>query len=498
MPIPPLPLGTVLRADAAGACRYRIEKVLGSGGFGITYRALDTALDATVAIKEHGVGLFAGRDMSRGVIVPHSEHVRDHEKGVLRFEQEARRLHRIVHPNIVRVVDVWRERGTAYYAMTYIDRAQPLPAPNREGWERWPWVRVAFVGKQVLAALSAVHDAGFIHGDIKPDNVLLAKDDRVVVIDFGTSRDADELQRTITTLAYTVDYAPPELMDRARTATGGPWSDLYSWALTVGGLFVQHPTESGAPVDARTRDLVAGQGHPDFYADWRGQCVAAGAPNEWADALEQCVSLDPEARPRDAHTLLDSLGAPEARVERSRHQWRKKQAPRAATDAVRIVGGWLADGIETIQRGFARSLPKSSAEYAAAPFWTNGFCGGRLSRLRYTVLLALVLGVAAYARAMFWTPVEEIVLFAVLPVILTVATIRRGHDYGMTAAVTLALCVGTAFVVPAALGLSLGSTPRANTWGEPPGSRSRGKRPAPAQVPRKVPAARGEGDAAAR
>ena len=302
MAIPPLAAGTPLHTRPDGTARFIIERVLGTGGFAVTYLAKDTSLDGVVAVKELALADLAGRDVGAGTMVAHTGREGDYVGWVERFEREAKRLHRVSHPNVVRVLDVWRERGTAYYAMSYVEGAAELTAPDSPSWSPRPWSEVEPIAKQLLDALGAVHDAGFIHGDIKPANVLEAEG-RATLIDFGTARAGEDLDRTVTSMAYSVDYAPPELMRRERVNEAGPWSDLYSWGLVVSGLITPHPSQDGAPVDARTRQLFVGHGNKDVYSDWTRRLRDNGVPDGWARAIAKCLQIEPTDRVHSAEDL---------------------------------------------------------------------------------------------------------------------------------------------------------------------------------------------------
>lgn len=294
--------GDELGPDADGSFRYRVVRVLGAGGFGITYLVHDRRLQGEAVIKELACSDVAYRDSVTGRVRPARGQNETHQKLVERFVREAQLLNRLRNPHIVRVTDVWEERGTAYYAMDKVDAEHHLGAPDADGVTTSSWAHVRAHAEQLLDALDAVHAAGLVHGDVKPANVLLDRRIGVVLIDFGTARDDTEFYGTITSTSFTRGYAPPELMHPNRVREAGPWSDLYSWAMVVWGLVLPHGGDGGRPVDAVAR----AQGF-DPYVDAAGQLGAAGVPAPWADIVEACLRLAPHERPKSVAEVQDRL-----------------------------------------------------------------------------------------------------------------------------------------------------------------------------------------------
>lgn len=218
--------GTVVGED------YEIERVLGSGGFGITYLAKDTSLGIQVAIKEYFPATLAYRDA--GVTV-HAVTDKDEESynwGLERFLAEARTLARLRHPNIVRVSRYFRANGTAYMVLGFV------VGQDLESWLRSlgrpPKQKEldAIVGP-LLDALAVVHGADIVHRDIKPANIYIQKSDGApILLDFGAARQALGEQTRATAAFVSPGYSPPEshLNDPAQQ---GPWTDIYGLAATL-------------------------------------------------------------------------------------------------------------------------------------------------------------------------------------------------------------------------------------------------------------------------
>ena len=207
--------------------KYRIKKVLGQGGFGITYLAEDTLLDIDVCIKE----LFVSGSSTRGAnMTVITQNLRDFSFADFkdRFIQEARQLAKFKHPNIVRVQDFFEANNTAYVVMEFVE-GQTLKD------------KVAFGGplsadashkiiESILDAVEVVHKAGMLHRDIKPDNLIIGNDGRVVLIDFGSARNYSDERTIAQTAMVSPGYAPLEQYNP--TDRKGTFTDIYSIGAT--------------------------------------------------------------------------------------------------------------------------------------------------------------------------------------------------------------------------------------------------------------------------
>lgn len=207
--------------------RYLIVDVLGQGGFGITYRAMNAQRGGYVAIKEFYPQGSVSRDV-QGNIVPQRAFVQDFERGKLAFSAEAQKLRNFRHPSIVKALAVFVERNTAYLVMEYL-HGETLEQRIARG-KLLSESEARTILLQLLSALEEVHNLGVLHRDIKPANIVLT-DDRPELIDFGTAvKFAQGRTMKVSRRLLTPAYAPLEQC--ATSAKLGPWTDLYALGAT--------------------------------------------------------------------------------------------------------------------------------------------------------------------------------------------------------------------------------------------------------------------------
>lgn len=208
--------------------QYYLGKVIGYGGFGITYLAWDVNNNARVAVKE----LFPNKDVTREkngctvrVVFGQEEYV-DHIKK--RFLEEAQSLYVFsAETDIINVYRLFEENHTAYYSMEYLDGMDLKTALKKNG--KMPWERLSAYMYMIIAALRALHEKNLIHRDISPDNIFLTRNGRAKLIDFGSLRSYNNPNGLTTILKH--NFAPYE---QYRTnGNQGPWTDIYSLCVTM-------------------------------------------------------------------------------------------------------------------------------------------------------------------------------------------------------------------------------------------------------------------------
>ena len=277
--------------------RYRIVRHISSGGFGNTYEGVHVMLDNRVAIKEFYVKDFCNRDeTSHSVTVGITAKTALVSKLRKKFVEEAKGLSRLHHPNIVHVLDVFEENGTAYYVMDYINGPSLGDMVKREG--KMPEARALKYIRQICDALEYVHSHNRLHLDIKPGNIMVDEHDNAFLIDFGASKQYDEEagENTSTLLGKTPGYAPLEQMGND-VLIFTPATDIYALGATLYKLLT-----GDTPPSAML--LASGDTLPPLPAS-----VSAHV----AEAIRLAMQINKAKRPqsiREFRALID--GAPAA------------------------------------------------------------------------------------------------------------------------------------------------------------------------------------------
>ena len=212
--------------------RYKIEEVIGAGGFGITYRAWDPLLQSYVAIKEYYPSGIATRSAdSSKVCVPVGQEQREYHRGRIRFLKEAQDVARFQsEPNIVSIYDYLEENDTAYMVMEYLHGCT-LKQYIREHGGRLDTDHILHICLSVLDALAVVHKAGMIHRDISPENIFICEDLTVKLIDFGAAKQVYLDGEQTMSVVLKPGYEPPE--QYAKKDKQGPWTDIYALGATL-------------------------------------------------------------------------------------------------------------------------------------------------------------------------------------------------------------------------------------------------------------------------
>ena len=314
-----LPEGTLLHGQ------HRIVRVLGQGGFGVTYLAQNENLDVEEALKEYFPIGLADRT-AEGQVVPNPEARETFDWGRTRFSEEARLLARLDHPNIVPVTHIFEENGTAYMVLPYetgqsLRRwATRLRRPPNQG-------ELDALVDELLSALEYLHDARLLHRDIAPDNIIVRPDGSPVLIDFGAARRLVDARGQGMTAIVKSGYSPPESYVTT-PGVAGPWTDIYALAASLYQVVTGQappdatrrqleddlkPTAGGARDRYRPQFLEAidwglelyPKNRPQSVAEWRKRML----PARPGPALQRSVPLpSPQSSP-GRHTPEDDVPA---------------------------------------------------------------------------------------------------------------------------------------------------------------------------------------------
>ena len=342
---------------------YRIERVVGSGGFGITYVAEDIKLGTTVALKEYYPFDFGDRDQTMSVRPKSDRHKKTFEWGRSNFLQEARTLARFEHPSIVRVTRVFEANSTAYMVMRF-EQGQSFEAwltglgrpATQEELDR--------ITVPLLEALEMMHAKNFLHRDIAPDNIIVRGDGSPVLLDFGAARRAvAEMSRSLTGIVK-AGYSPHEQYS-SDGRLQGPWSDIYALGGTLyRAVTGRTPEEATLRVDVDhmppATQAAKGKYRPGFFR-----------------AIDACLKVSSAERPQSVAQLRPMLLGLTP-VQRRGQTARRRRARRRAS---RTPTGQLRSEIVIALAGHSRRA--------------RGRVGWRLRRVR---IYALAGGRARHAR----------------------------------------------------------------------------------------------------
>ena len=320
---------------------YRLDTVLGAGGFGITYRAHDENLDKVVAIKEY-LPDFATRTGVSTVVPKSSTDAQDYHWGLNRFLDEARTLARFDHPHMNKVHRFFEANGTAYMVLEYIDGETLAARLSREA--RLPEEALQRLLEEVLSGLAVIHEASYVHRDIKPGNLMLrAEDGSAVLLDFGAARQAVGQRSQRLTTILTPGYAPIEQYD-GKVDRVGAWTDIYALGM-VAYRCISGTGDAGL-TDAVARKLAQ---HDDNAG--LAPAVEAGrgrySPKLLA-AIDWAIEVDEEARPQGVGEWSAALAGGRARKHTVKPVRKIAARPAKPTVTERIGMSWSSMALTAV------------------------------------------------------------------------------------------------------------------------------------------------------
>lgn len=312
-----LPVGTSLSGD-----QFTISGQLGAGGFGITYRAQDNVLGREIVIKECFPEDFCMRS-GKNVVARNTNHAKPFRSIVTMFMREARSLAKLRHPNIVGVHRAFEENETAYMAIDLIDGRDLFDILEEHAALLSP-ARVKGILFQVLDAIEKVHQAGLLHRDISPDNIIIEKTGTPVLIDFGAARaDATRHTRAVSSLLVVKDgYSPQEFY--VTGSDQSPCSDLYA----LGATFY-HVLSGKPPANSQTRLIEIAGNRPDPCLPLAGRIP--GYDQKFLEAIDLAMQVHPQDRLQSAAKWKRMIeeGEAEAQVD-------PKSKPRTQTNELSL------------------------------------------------------------------------------------------------------------------------------------------------------------------
>ncbi len=320
--------GTELVSD------YRIERVLGAGGFGITYLAEELALGRHVTIKEYFPSDFAARDGGVEALPRSQDCDGDYQWGLDRFIEEAQTLARFDHKNIVRVYRYFRTNNTAYMVLSFEE------GQSFKGWlkslGRAPRQKeIDAILPPLLDALELVHKEDYLHRDIAPDNIIIRADGSPVLIDFGAARgEIAAHSRTVSALVKP-GYSPYEQYAE-RSSQQGPWTDIYALGATL-----YSAVTGKRPPDAPSRIVK------DELVPTRDSALAAYRRG-FLDAIDKSLALNIEARPQSVSAWRGDLLAPDPPKPGWFQRAADKRRERTQAEKIPVAAGGAGNASATV------------------------------------------------------------------------------------------------------------------------------------------------------
>jgi serine/threonine-protein kinase len=311
--------------------RYRVDARIAVGGMATVYRALDTRLDRVLALKVMHPTLAADGSF------------------VERFIREAKSVARLAHPNVVQVFDQGTDGSYVYLAMEYVAGCT-LRDVLRERGALQPRAALDIL-EPVLAALGAAHRAGFVHRDMKPENVLIGDDGRVKVADFGLVRSVDTQTSTTGAVLGTVSYLAPEQIEQG---TADPRVDVYACGVVLYEMLTGGKPHSGdSPAQVLYKHI-----HEDVPPP---SALVPGLPYELDEVVASATARNPDIRPHDAVALL-------AQVRDARQGLSDEQLDAMPPQALSAEHDNAGDRTSVIPRSLTvpRPLPVNEEEPAEA------------------------------------------------------------------------------------------------------------------------------------
>jgi len=265
---------------------YVIRHILGQGGFGITYLAYDLNLNKEFAIKEYLPIEIAVREGDHSVHPATTDNETAYETGLKNFINEARTLSNFNHPNIVKIYTVFEENNTAYMVMEF-EQGKTLQEilKNRKVIEE---TRLLNILTPLIGAINFLHNANYIHRDIKPDNILIRDSGDPVLIDFGAARQT-LVDKALTTIV-TPGYAPIEQYQSDQNQQGA-WTDIYSLGATL-------YRATWPPADSIDRSNALAKGSKDPYIPSIEVANKDNYSSRLLKAIDHALAFDDKKRPR--------------------------------------------------------------------------------------------------------------------------------------------------------------------------------------------------------
>jgi len=398
----PKPAQPVAHVDAlrpgTRLAEFEVQGLLGVGGFGLVYRAYDTSLLRTVAIKEYMPAALAARLDGTTVSVRSSADQATYQSGLQSFIAEARLLAKFDHPSLVKVYRFWEANNTAYMVMPLYSgmtlkqaRAQ-MAAPPPEAWLRT-------VLWSVLQGLHVLHRSDTLHRDISPDNIFLQDMGPPVLLDLGAARRAISDKSHQLTAILKVNYAPIEQYAEAEDLKQGPWTDLYALAAVVYSCLRNDP-----PLPATARVVRDSMPSLQSVVDTVEEHFGLEYTDEFVHAITHALAVQPTERPQSVREFVAEMGL-EAPEGLGRFDWRAALGVELLPDLDETSQSRWATQPQTVPNATRPDAPRTAFGWGGIKArWASTRSRWTSQRKQQAVRLALALIASA---SLVWAIVER-------------------------------------------------------------------------------------------
>ncbi len=347
--------GTVLNS------RYLLGEVLGFGGFGIIYKALDLKLGRVIAIKEYFPGSLVCRTPGeKNVSIFSGDKSEEFKKGFNRFLEEARNMANFMNePYIVNVYEYFTENRTAYIVMEYLNGISLEEYIKKSGGKLSVEEAMTIIDP-VLRGLKVLHDRSVIHRDINPRNILITADNKIKIIDFGTARFVEENERTRTNVVSD-GYAPPE--QYKTKSIEGPYTDIYAVGATLYRM-----------ITGKTPTPVLERAMNDTMVT--PMKVVSDVPGYVDVAIMKAMAIKPKLRFQSVDELVSALTSPDKNIDYPEIEERRRTIRRnvsvisALVAVVAIVVGliFVTQKKDNLYQSVKGDIAKSESIVAYVPY----------------------------------------------------------------------------------------------------------------------------------
>ena len=341
-----LPLGTILMG------KYLTGRVLGQGGFGITYIGWDLAMERKVAIKEYYPSGQVSRNPGTRTLTWYTSEQsrRARQNGTEIFLKEARKMSKVDSvSNVVRVRDLFQENETAYIVMDFVEGETLKARLQKTG--PMPWSRAKDIFLPAIQAMEQVHKAGLVHRDISPDNLMLTPDGKVMILDLGAAKDLSVNNGASSMQVAKGGFSPLE--QYTQRGGSGPWTDVYAMAATI--YYTLTGTVPPTAVDRVASDPM----------NWDMK----GLPASVVKALQSAMAVMPDGRTRSMEELEKALYGQSA-PETAKKETNCKEPPSGRHSSAPLRGEDVTTSItlsfEEAALGCERTIAVETLEHCPA------------------------------------------------------------------------------------------------------------------------------------